>query len=103
MYRKKVCQGTVSIPTTAHTKFYLSNQTEQTKKHHVDNNMINLYYETCARNETAMMQLFSILHCIIKRRGSPFASLKRSVLFNIDVLGCDSLKSSLKGNIKSQN
>ena len=99
-YRKKVCQGTVSIPTTAHTKFYLSSQTEQTKKHHVDNSMFNLHCEICARNETAMMQLFSILPCISKRRDSPFASLKGSVLFSIDILGCDSLKSLLKEDIK---
>ena len=66
-YWRKVCQGTVSIPTTAHTKFYLSCQTEKNKKHHVDFSMNNLHYQTCARNETAMMQLFSLLHSIAKR------------------------------------
>ena len=70
----------MSIPTTAHTKFYLSSQTEKPKKHHVDDSMFNLHYETCARNETEMMQLFSMLLRIIKRRDSPFASLKESVL-----------------------
>lgn len=28
-YMRKVCQGTASIPTTAHTKFDLSSQTEK--------------------------------------------------------------------------
>ena len=99
-YRRKVCEGAVSIPTAAHTIFYLSSQTEKRKKHHVDNSMFNLHYETCARNETAMMQLFSMLHRIIKRRDSPFASLKESVLLSIDILGCDSLKSLLKEDMK---
>ena len=96
--RRKVSQGKVSIPITAHNKCYLSKHTEKNnnKKHHVDHGMFSLHHETCARNETAMMQLFSMLHHIIKRWDSHFAWLRQSLLFSIYILGCDSLKSLLK-------
>ena len=50
------------VPTTAHTKFYHSSQNVKNKKNHVDHTMFSLLYESCIRNETAMMQLFSMLH-----------------------------------------
>ena len=34
------------------------------KKLVADHSMFNLHYETCARNKTAMMPLFSVLHII---------------------------------------
>ena len=98
-YRKKVVNGKVTSPKTAHMHFYVTGLTR--KKAHVqgkeiDNTMNNIGLDICKRNQIAMMQLCSMLHRCIKRRDAVFSSLKDNVLFCIEVLNCKSLKYLIK-------
>ena len=59
-----------------------------TKGKAIDNRMNNMGVNISKRNQVAVMQLCSMLHRTIKRRGAVFSSLRDSVLFCIEVPYC---------------
>ena len=72
----------------------------QEKGKSIDNTMNMLFLDTCKANETAMVMLLNLAHRIIKRRDSPFSSLKDAVLFSIQSLDCTQLLPLLKNGTK---
>ena len=48
-------------------------------------------------NREAMLILIAVIHRAVLRHHSPFSSVKDTVLFNIQVLGCTKLERLLSG------
>ena len=87
--RRKIVEGTVPVPGTAHMKFFLIKKTTDnvtTKGKAIGNTINNMGVNISKQNQVAVMQLCSMLHRTIKRRDAVFSSLKDSVLFCIEVL-----------------
>lgn len=101
--RNKVINGVIKIPNTTHMDFYLKQELQKQyaiKGNTIDNTLKILNNNAIVMNQKGMLQLCSMLHRIIKRRDSPYSSLKDAVLFSIKILECHSLKHILTKELK---
>ena len=94
--RKKIVEdGTAHIPSTFHMQIHMKNVTKEkamtTKNTVVDSIKKSEKYAQTRQevNEMAYEKTISLLHRTIKRRDSPFASLKDAIKFQRDVMGND--------------
>ena len=95
-FGKSILEGKVEIPKTLHIRTQLS---IHTRRIHLDNTIkqqVVITNKVLDRNSMAVSMLLALLHRTIKRRDSPFSSLKDTVAFNIEVLGVDIFRCLLK-------
>ena len=97
-FRAQIQAGSVDIPQTLHLRVHL-NQISRTA---VTGNDIRQQVVASNQNltshEHALIMFLSQLHRVIKRRDSPFSTMKDVILFNIDILQCKQLRGFLSGS-----
>lgn len=91
--RKKILDGTAHIPNTFHMQIHMKRVTKQ-KAIETNNTVVDSIKKSekhsvsrQEENEMAYEKTISILHRTIKRRDSPFSSLKDAIKFQRDVMG----------------
>ena len=92
--RQKVLSGAIS-GTTTHLKFVLKRQALQqgmSTGKTIDNTIKRISISQAQQNATALQQLCSLVHRAIKKRQSPFATVKDAALFSMQILKVESLK-----------
>ena len=96
-FRKSILEGKTPPPNTLHMRTVLNIKAKGAQKKNIKQ-QLTVNSTVRERNFTAMSMLLAQLHRIIKRRDSPFASLKDTVDFNINVLGVEILKCLLNSD-----
>ena len=88
-FRQQIRKGDVDTPKTLHLRAYLGLNVQTTSVSFRQH--LSLSNDSSVRNEKALQMCVSLLHRTIKRRESPFATLKDNVQFCIEMLHCDIL------------
>ena len=94
--REKLLRGTISFEhNTTHMRFQMQSETLQQARSTgktIDNTIKRIGMNQAQRNAIALQQLCALVHRAIKKRQSPFTTVKDAAIFSLKVLKVDSLK-----------